>query len=153
MEELRSEKALLLNILDCADDREVKKVRTSVSNMKGTLETLEASEKKFAAELDTVQQNFAALQEQAADFDPIELYDARQAIRPDKEQDAVCKLQDKYTDKYSRTIMVDGKHEVSRILNEYAKCQEIQQMKREQRRLQREHRQTQPKKKQDDRER
>ena len=154
LEELRSEKAMLLNNLDCADDKEVKKVRTSVSNMKDTLETLEASEKKFAAELDAAQKEFAALQEQAADFDPIELYDARQVIRPDKEQDAVYKLQDKYTDKYSHTIMVDGKHEVSCILDEYAKGQEIQQMKREQqRRLQREHRQTQPKKKRDDWER
>ena len=154
LEELRSEKAMLLNNLDCADDKEVKKVRTSVSNMKGTLETLEASKKKFAAELDAAQKEFAALQEQAADFDPIELYDARQVIRPDKEQDAVCKLKDKYTDKYSHTIMVDGKHEVSCILDEYAEGQEIQQMKREQqRRLQREHRQTQPKKKRDDWER
>lgn len=154
LEELRSEKAMLLNNLDCADDKQVKKVRTSVSNMKGTLETLEASEKKFAAELDAAQKEFAALQEQAADFDPIELYDARQVIRPDKEQDAICKLQDKYTDKYSHTIMVDGKHEVFCTLDEYAEGQEIQQMKREQqRRLQREHRQTQPKKKRDDWER
>ena len=131
LEELRSEKAMLLNNLDCADDKEVKKVRTSVSNMKGTLETLETSEKKFAAELDAAQKEFAALQEQAADFDPIELYDARQVIRPDKEQDAVCKLQDKYTDKYSHTIMVDGKREVFRILGEYAEGQEIGKIRRE----------------------
>ena len=40
------------------------------------------------------------------------------------------------------------------MLDEYAEGQEIQQMKREQqRRLQREHRQTQPKKKRDDWER
>lgn len=40
-----------------------------------------------------------------------------------------------------------GKREVSLMLDEYAEGQEIQQMKREQqRRLQREHRQTQPKK-------
>lgn len=51
-------------------------------------------------------------------------------------------------------IMVDGKREVSLMLGEYAEGQEIQQMKREQqRRLQREHRQTQPKKKRDDWER
>ena len=99
--------------------------------MKGTLETLETSEKKFAAELDAAQKEFAALQEQAADFDPIELYDARQVIRPDKEQDAVCKLQDKYTDKYSHTIMVDGKREVFRILGEYAEGQEIGKIRRE----------------------
>ena len=150
LEELRSEKAMLLNNLDCTDDKEVKKVRTSVSNMKGTLEALEASEKKFVAELDAAQKEFAELQEQAADFDPIELYDARQIIRQDKEQNVIHKLQDKYADKYSHTIMVDGKREVSRMLDEYAEGQEIYQMKQEQqRRLQREHRQTQPKKKRD----
>ena len=154
LEELRSEKAMLLNNLDCADDKEVMKVRTSVSNMKGTLDTLEASEKKFAAELDVAQKEFAALQEQAADFDPIELYDARQIIRPDKEQEAVRKLQDRYADKYSHTTMVDGRREVSLMLDEYAEGQEIQRMKREQqRRLQLEHRQNQPKKKRDDWER
>lgn len=59
-----------------------------------------------------------------------------------------------YADKYSHTIMVDGKREVSRHLDEYAAGQEIQQMKREQqRRLRQEHRQAQPKKKRDDWER
>lgn len=154
LEELRSEKAMLLSNLDCADDKEVSKVKTSVSNMRDTLKNLEASEKKFAAELETAQKEFAALQEQAADFDPIELYDARQAIRPDKEQKAVRQLQDRYADKYSHMTMVDGKRKLSLILDEYAEGQEIQQMKREQqRRLQSEHRQTQPKKKQDDWER
>lgn len=100
------------------------------------------------------QKEFAALQEQAADFDPIELYDARQTIRSEMEQDAVRKLQKRYADKYSHTSMVDGKREVSLMLDEYAEGQKIQQMKREQqRRLQQEHRQTQPKKKRGDWER
>lgn len=85
LEELRSEKSMLLSNLDCADDKEVNKVRTSVSNMKDTLKNLEASEKKFAVELEEAQKEFAALQKQAANFDPIELYGARQAIRPKKE--------------------------------------------------------------------
>ena len=122
--------------------------------MKDTLKNLEVNEKKFASELETAQKEYGALQEQAADFDPIELYDARQAIRPAKEQEAVRKLQERYAGKYSHMIMVDGKREVSLMLDEYAEGQEIQQMKREQqRRLQREHRQTQPKKNRDDWER
>lgn len=132
----------------------VKKVKTSVSNMRDTLQNLEASEKKFSAELEATKMEFSALQEQAAGFDPIELYDARQAIRPDKEQDVIHKLQERYGDKYSHMTMVDGKREVSLMLDEYAEGQGIQQMKREQqRRLLREHRQTQPKKKQKDWER
>ena len=154
LEELRSEKAMLLNNLDCADDKEVNKVKTSVSNMQDTLKNLEASEKKFAAELEAAQTEFSALQEQAADYDPIELYDARQAIRPEKEQEAVRKLQGRYADKYSHVTMVDSKREVSHILDEYAEGQKIQHMKREQeRRLRQEHQQTQPKKKRDNWER
>lgn len=154
LEELHSERTILLNSLDCADDKEVRKVSASVSNMKDTLKNLEASEKKFSAELETAQREFAALQKQAADFDHIELYDARQAIRPDKEQNAMRRLQDKYTDKYSHTIMVDGKREVSYILDEYVEGQKIQQMKREQQhRLRQEHQQNQPKKKRNDWER
>lgn len=150
LEELRSEKAMLLNNLDCADDKEVNKVKTSISNMKDTLKNLEASEKKFAAELEAMQIEFSALQEQAADYDPIELYDARQAIRPEKEQEAVRKLQGRYADKYSHVTMVDSKREVSHILDEYAEGQKIQHMKREQeRKLRQERQQTQPKKKRD----
>ena len=55
MEELRSERTMLLNQLDCADDKKVNKVKTSVSNMKDTLKNLEASEKKFSAELEAAQ--------------------------------------------------------------------------------------------------
>ena len=150
LEELRSERTMLLNQLDCADDKEVRKVKTSVSNMKDSLKDLDAKEEQFAAELDAAQKEFVALQEQAADFDPIELYDARQAIRPEMEQDAVHKLQKQYADKYSHLTMVDGKREVSLMLDEYAEGQEIQQMKREQqRRLQRENKQSQPKKRRD----
>ena len=154
LEELRSERTRLLHQLDCADDKEVKKVKTSVSNMKESLKNLEAKEVQFTAELDAAQKEFAALQEQAAAFDPIELHDARQAIRPEMEKDAIHKLQERYGDKYSHMTMVDGKREVSLMLDEYAEGQEIQQLKREQqRRLQQERRQTHPKKKRDDWER
>ena len=154
LEELRSERTMLLNQLNCADDKEVKKVKTSVSNMRDSLKNLEGKEAQFAAELDAAQKEFAALQAQATDFDPIELYDTRQAIRPEKEQDAVRKLQEHYADKYSHMTMVDGKREVSLILDEYAEGQEIQQMKWEQqRRLRQERSQTQSKKKRDDWER
>ena len=134
LEELRSERTMLLNQLDCADDKEVKKVKTSVSTMKDTLKNLEAKEVQFSAELDAAQKEFASLQEQAADFDPIDLYNARQAIRPEMEQDAVHKLQERYTDEYSYTTMVDGRREVSLMLDEYAEGQKIQQLKQEQQR-------------------
>lgn len=154
LEELCSERTMLLNQLDCADDKEVKKVKTSVSTMKDTLKNLEAKEVQFSAELDAAQKEFASLQEQVADFDPIDLYNARQAIRSEMEQDAVHKLQERYTDEYSYITMVDGRREVSLMLDEYAEEQRIQQLKQEQqRKFQQERRQNHPLKKQKDRER
>ena len=83
-----------------------------------------------------------------ADFDPIDLYNARQAIRSEMEQDAVHKLQERYTDEYSYITMV------SLMLDEYAEEQRIQQLKQEQqRKFQQERRQNHPLKKQKDRER
>ena len=102
--------------------------------MKDTLKNLEAKEVQFSAELDAAQKEFASLQEQVADFNPIDLYNARQAIRPEMEPDAVHKLQERYTDEYSYTIMVDGRREVSLMLDEYAEGQKIQQLKQEQQR-------------------
>lgn len=132
LEELCSERTMLLNQLDCADDKEV----------------------QFSAELDAAQKEFASLQEQVANFDPIDLYNARQAIRSEMEQDAVHKLQERYTDEYSYTTMVDGRREVSLMLDEYAEEQRIQQLKQEQqRKFQQERRQNHPLKKQKDRER
>ena len=90
LEELCSERTMLLNQLDCADDKEVKKVKTSVSTMKDTLKNLEAKEVQFSAELDAAQKEFASLQEQVADFDPIDLYNARQAIRSEMERAGCC---------------------------------------------------------------
>ena len=95
-----------------------------------------------------------SLKEQVADFDPIDLYNARQAIRSEMEQDAVHKLQERYTDEYSYITMVDGRREVSLMLDEYAEEQRIQQLKQEQqRKFQQERRQNHPLKKQKDRER
>ena len=154
LEELCSERTMLLNQLDCADDKEVKKVKTSVSTMKDTLKNLEAKEVQFSAELDAAQKEFASLQEQVADFDPIDLYNARQAIRSEMEQDAVHKSQERYTDEYSYITMVDGRWEVSLMLDEYAEEQRIQQLKQEQqRKFQQERRQNHPLKKQKNRER
>ena len=85
-----------------------------------------------------------SLKEQVADFDPTDLYNARQAIRSEMEQDAVHKLQERYTDEYSYTTMVDGRREVSLMLDEYAEEQRIQQLKQEQqRKFQQERRQHQ----------
>jgi len=154
LEELRSEKAIVLNYLQCSDDRDVSAVKKDIAKTEAGLAKLEERETKYEAELKAAQQKFDSLKEQAADFDPVELYDARQAIRPEKEQNAVRRVQNAYGNKYNAMTMFDSKRETSRMLAENAENRTIQQLKQErQRRLQREHSQRQPKKKREDWER
>ena len=85
LEDLRSERAIILMYLDCEESRdtaEVKKRRTAAETM---LEKLEVSEAKYSYALDDAKNAFADLQEQAKDLDAGELYEARLAIRNEKE--------------------------------------------------------------------
>ena len=54
---------------------------------------LEAQEQKYSAELDDALAEYAELKAQAVELDPIELYEARQAIRPAREKAAEKQLE------------------------------------------------------------
>ena len=77
LEDLRSERAIILMYLDCEESRD-----TAEETM---LEKLEVSEAKYSYALDDAKNAFADLQEQAKDLDAGELYEARLAIRNEKE--------------------------------------------------------------------
>lgn len=61
-------------------------------------------------------------------------HDARQAIRPEKELNAVEQLQRAYGDKYRPLAMLDSKRKASGLLHEYADEQAVQKLKRAQQR-------------------
>ena len=70
----------------------------------------------------------------------MELHDARQAIRPEKELNAVEQLQRAYGDKYRPLAMLDSKRKASGLLHEYADEQAVQKLKRaQQQKIQSEH--------------
>ena len=75
---------------------------------------------KYAVELDNALKEYAELQEQASDFDPVELHKVRQAIRTEHERDAAKRLQDAYGTKYDRARMYDSKRSVANLLGEEA---------------------------------
>lgn len=96
----------------------------------------------------------AELKAQATNFDPVELHDARQAIRPEKELNAVEQLQRAYRDKYRPLAMLDSKRKASGLLHEYADEQAVQKLKRaQQQKIQSEHTPPKSKKKRIDFER
>ena len=88
LEELRSEKALLLQKFEYAEDVGAEAFRKDIATMEAGLKKLEAQEQKYSAELDKALSEYAELKAQAADFDSVELYKARQVLRPAQEKTA-----------------------------------------------------------------
>lgn len=149
-----SEKAILLDNMDCTDGKDVSKVRKKVALMEANLKELDEQEQKYSAELETALAEYAELKTQGEQFDPVELHDTRQELRPEMEQTAVQRVKEKYGDKYSHRTMDDSKRDASRHLDEYAESQEIRQIQREREYQQRrQNKAKQERKKQDDWER
>lgn len=85
LEDLRSERAIILMYLDCEESRDTAEVKKRCTAAETMLEKLEVSEAKYSYALDDAKNAFADLQEQAKDLDAGELYEARLAIRNEKE--------------------------------------------------------------------
>ena len=118
LEELRSEKALLLQKFEYAEDAGAEAFRKDIATMEAGLKKLEAQEQKYSAELDKALDEYAELKAQAADFDPVELYKARQAIREEIERSAVDRIKSTYGDKYDPVMMLFSKRDVANLLIE-----------------------------------
>ena len=118
LEELRSEKALLLQKFEYAEDAGAETFRKDIAIMEAGLKKLEAQEQKYSAELDKALDEYAELKVQAADVDPVELYAARQAIRPAQEKAAEQQLEDAMHENPSLIMLLNAKRETSRLLGE-----------------------------------
>ena len=128
LEELRSEKALLLQKFEYAEDVGAEAFRKDIATMETGLKKLEAQEQKYSAELDKVLAEYAELKAQAVDLDPVELHDARQAIRPVQEKAAEQQLEDSIHEKPSLIMLLSAKQETSRLLGEDAENRQARQM-------------------------
>ena len=71
LEELKSEKALLLQRLEYADDTSASEIRKDISSMEASLKKLEEPEAKYSAELDMALTEYADLCDQAESFNPV----------------------------------------------------------------------------------
>ena len=128
LEELRSEKALLLQKLEYAEDAGAEAFRKDIAIMKAGLKKLEAQEQKYSAELDKVLAEYAELKAQAVDLDPMELHEARNAIRPVQEKEVEQQLEGTMHEKPSLIMLLSAKQETSRLLGEDAENRQARQM-------------------------
>ena len=147
LEELRSEKALLLQKFEYAEDAGAETFRKDITTMEAGLKKLEAQEQKYSAELDKALAEYADLKAQAADFDPVELYAARQAIRPAQEKAAERQLEDTMHEKPSLIMLLSVKQETSHLLGADAEERQARQMVMQRQKEQRPVPQNQSKKK------
>ena len=131
LEELKSEKAIVLQHLQCADDSNLSDVKKEIAKSEAGLKKLEEQEMKYAAELDNALKQYAELQEQAADFEPLDLHQARQEIRSDKEQSAIRRVQNTYGNAYNSMTMFDAKHETANLLGEEAESHSLRERLRQ----------------------
>ena len=118
LEELRSEKALLLKQLDYAEDAGAETFHKDIAVLESNLQKLGEQEQKYSAELETTLHEYDEVKSQAADLDPVELYEARQAIRSKYEAAANEKLEQVFGEKYSPLRWIDAKQAQTRLTND-----------------------------------
>ena len=128
LEELRSEKALLLQKFEYAEDAGAEAFRKDIAIMESGLKNLEVQEQKYSAELDKALAEYSDLQAQAAELNPVELYAARQAIRPTQEKAAEQQLEDAMHEKPSLIMLLSARQETSRLLGEDVEERQARQM-------------------------
>ena len=149
IEELRTEKAMLLRSLDCADDAAMNDVKKDIASMEAALKKQEEQESKYAAELESALQQYRELEAQATEFDAEELTDVRMELRPGMDRSTVVRIQSAYESQYSPFTMAEARMDVSNMLDEHEK--EPRSVRERLRNNQQE--QTEPRKKEKDRDR
>ena len=147
LEELHSEKALLLQKLEYAEDAGAEAFRKDIATMEAGLKKLAAQEQKYSVELDKALTEYTELKAQAVDFDPVELYKARQVIRPAQDKAAEQQLEAAMHEKPSLIMLLGAKQETSRLLGEDAEDRQARQMVMQRQKKQRTVPQNQSKKK------
>ena len=147
LEELKTEKEMLLRSLDCADDAGISAVKKEIATMEGALQKLSEQEAKYSAELDEALKQYAELKEQAAGMDAAELMDARIAVREEKEHSAIDRLKAAYGEKYDPMMMHDSKRDVANLLHEEAEARSVRKRLRQKQQQQAQQKQTKKKSK------
>ena len=118
IEELRSEKAMILSRFDKTDDDGMKEMKKWVASMESSLQRLEQTEAKYQAELDAALAQFRELTGEAESMDKAKLHVQRQGLRKTYTQDARDKLQRTQGRQYSAITMMEAQQDVDHLLRE-----------------------------------
>lgn len=125
IEELKTEKEMLLRSLDCADEAGISDVKKEIATLESALQKLSEQEAKYSAELDVALKQYAELKEQAAGMDAAELMDARLDIRKEQERSAIDRVKAAYGEKYDFATMAGCKQDVASLLREETEIRSV----------------------------
>ena len=125
LEELKSEKTMLLSSFDCSEDTGIAEVKKRVAAMEENLKRLTKQEEKYAAELEDALKQFSELREQAKNVDSAELSEQRIALQGEKIQSATSKIKAAIGEKFDPLILFDSKRDVANLLHEEAEVRSV----------------------------
>lgn len=118
IEELRSEKAMILSRFDKTDNDGMKEIKQWAATMESSLQRLKQTEVKYQAELDAALAQFRDLTWEAERMDKAELHTLRQGLHQNYTQDAKDWLQQAHGQQYSATTMMEAQQDVEHLLRE-----------------------------------
>lgn len=118
LEELRSEKVLLLQQFEYAEDTGAETFRKDISMLEANLKKLDEQEQRYSAELETALHEYAEAKSQATGFDLVELYEARMSIRDTHETVAQKKIEQAFGKRYSPIRWIEAKQAQLRLTQE-----------------------------------
>ena len=108
IEDLKSEKSILLDELGCANDKDISKVNSRIYDITEALAKMERHTDNCKDGIKNALQDFDELYMQTADMDGMELIEERLRIRPQAEQEAETELMAAHKDNFSRDTFRDS---------------------------------------------
>ena len=109
IEELQSERKMLLESMDCKDGSQIPEIKKLADNLEKRLRALNQKTESLKQQRDSVLEQYdIAARDANSRFDPLAIYKARKDIRPEKEDEIKDKLWDEYGNNYSLFMLADS---------------------------------------------
>ncbi len=129
LEELKSEKELILQKLSCTEDSGISSVQKDIAVMESQLKKLQAQEAKYASELNKTLQEYKALKAQSTVMDTEEIMKERLSIRPAYRQDMIKYAKTAFYGDYDFLLLCDSESDIDGLLDEFDEKQTAQRAK------------------------
>lgn len=121
IEELQSERKMLLESMDCKDASQIPEIKKQADNLEKRLRALNQKTESLKQQRDSVLEKYdIAAKDGNNRFDPLAIYKARKEIRPEKEDEIKDKLWDEYGPDYSLFMLADSTQQARKLLDEEA---------------------------------